>query len=354
MDFDGGRSTATALAQFTDDVNGALDQHKQVVVVYIDFRKAFDTLEHNQLIQAMEECGIAGPLSNWLRAYLTDRYLQTVVDKVTGDPARVSCGVPTGSVYGPVGYIMHVNSMCNVVKNCCIYMYADDTCLLYADKDLNVIERKLQQDFTNIIKWAHDNGIVINISKTKCMLIRSPHLKAESRAPRIIGHSYYCLHNDGAMCDCAELEVVQHYKYLGLVIENKFSWKKHIGIMCDKLRAVLVKLRHLSYVLDRATMYVVYFALVDSIISYGLGSYGQTFKTYLNKIKSLQKRFMKLLVDKKVKARCKDSDYEQLFIECKMLPVHEKFALFTIVEQFGCDEFKICKIGFSEKRIIKH
>lgn len=112
-----GRSTATALARFADDVNGSLNDRQQVVVVYIDFKKAFDTLDHRQLLCAMDECGISGPVNKWLQAYLSDRTLRTAVCGVTGSSAQIACGVPTGSVYGPGGYIMHVNSMCNVVKH---------------------------------------------------------------------------------------------------------------------------------------------------------------------------------------------------------------------------------------------
>lgn len=335
-----GRSTASVLARFTDDVNEALDQRKQVVVIYIDFKKAFDTLEHHQLLQAVEECGVGGPLKQWLRAYFTNRQLRTVIDGVTGEPAHMCCGVPTGSVFGPVGYIMHVNSMCNVVQNCRIYMYADDTCLLYADKNLSVIESKIQEDFTQIIKWTHDNGIIMNINKTKCMHIRSPYLKNICSAPRIVGHSFQCLHSDQVACSCPEIEVVEEYKYLGLVIDYNFSWKVHITNLCSKLRSVLVKFHYLSYVLSRETLYTVYYALVDSLLSYGLVSYGRTFKTYLDKIKALQIRFMKLLVDTNTKRRCKLSNYEELFLECKMLPVHEKVVLWIAVEQYGCEEFK--------------
>lgn len=344
-----GRSTATALAQFTDEINGALDKQKQVGVIFIDFKKAFDTLEHEQLLEAAEECGIAGPLNKWLRAYLAGRTLCTVVDGCSSTtPAPATCGVPTGSVCGPVAYIMHVNSMSNVVKNCKIYMYADDTCLVYADKDLSVIEKNIQEDFTNIVKWAHDNGIIINISKTKCMIIRSPYLKSVPRAPHITGHSYECLHRAAEApplsrrepCACAAIEVVSQYKYLGLTVDSKFSWSIHISNLCDKLRAVLVKFHQLSFALDRSTMYTVYYALVDSLLSYGLACYGHTFKTHLNKVKALQIRFMKLLVDKKTKYRCSMSNYEKLFIECKMLPVHERAMMLTLLDQYGSDEFK--------------
>ncbi|XP_063623101.1 uncharacterized protein LOC134795200 [Cydia splendana] len=95
----------------------------------------------------------------------------------TGEEANIVYGVPTGSVYGPVGYTMHVNSISNVVEHCSTYMYADDTCLVCADRDVAAIEQKMQSDINNILKWAHDNGIILNVTKTKCMLINSPKIK---------------------------------------------------------------------------------------------------------------------------------------------------------------------------------
>ncbi|KAF9787706.1 hypothetical protein SFRURICE_003191 [Spodoptera frugiperda] len=282
---------------------------------------------------------------------IIERALRTVVDGVVGEASDVTCGVPTGSVFGPVGYIMHVNSMCNVVQKCRIYMYADDTCLVYADRDLDVIERNIQDDLTNIIKWAHDNGIIININKTKCMYIRSPYLRTFDRQPRVVGHSYECLHGDAKYCTCAYVEVVEEYKYLGLVIDNSFSWKTHITHLCDKLRLVLVKFHHLSFVLDRATMYTVYYALVDSLLSYGLACYGNTFKTYLDRIKCLQIRFMKLLVDKNTKKRCKHNDYyDELFFVCNMLPVHQKVVLLLAVETFCNKDLKVKTVSMRPAR----
>ncbi|XP_063388313.1 myrosinase 1-like [Cydia fagiglandana] len=133
------------------------------MVVFIDFKKAFDTLDHEQLLQAMDECGIRGPTNQWFREYLKNRTLRTIINGTAGDEARVSLGVPTGSVYGPVGYIMHVNSVSNVIKNCKVVMYADDMCLLFAGRCVTDMVDKVQEDFENITRWAHDNGIILNI-----------------------------------------------------------------------------------------------------------------------------------------------------------------------------------------------
>ncbi|XP_064076260.1 uncharacterized protein LOC135194575 [Vanessa tameamea] len=90
--------TGTALAQFTDYVNNRLNEGKFVAAIFIDYKKAFDTLEHDVLLQAMQECGIRGPVNRWFKCYLENRYLCTTIDGTTGDDVRVTLGVPTGSL----------------------------------------------------------------------------------------------------------------------------------------------------------------------------------------------------------------------------------------------------------------
>lgn len=93
--------------------------------------------------------------------------------------------------------------------------------------------------------------------------------------------------------------MVERYRYLGLTVDSRFTWNAHVELVCDKLRAVLVKFHHLKYFTDRATLYTVYYALTESILSYGLSTYGLTFNTYLDKIKNFQIRFMKVLAARK-------------------------------------------------------
>ncbi|KAG7300644.1 hypothetical protein JYU34_014950 [Plutella xylostella] len=297
----------------------------------------------------MEECGIRGPLNNWLKSYLSNRSMQTVISGTRGSEANIRYGVPTGSVYGPVGYIMHVNSLSNVIENCKMFMYADDTCLLYAHKDLQIIQKCIQKDLENIIKWSHDNGIIINMTKTKCMHICSPYNKPKLNSLRVVGHSYDCLHSKCSdsihmdtsitACNCADIEFVEKFKYLGLTIDQNMSWKTHINNVCAKLRSALGKMYHLRGVVNRATLYSVYYALADSILSYGLSSYGCTFQTYLDQINSLQIRCMKLLVDKKTKKAC-HGEYNKLYSLCKMLPVQDKVKALIVLEEFSSEEFK--------------
>ncbi|KAG7310995.1 hypothetical protein JYU34_003848 [Plutella xylostella] len=336
--FQKGKSTSTLLSRFANDVNNHLNIKNKVGVIFIDFRKAFDTLDHEVLLKSMENCGIRGGLNDWFRQYLSYRKLTVKVNAHTGKCENVKYGVATGSVTGPTCYIMHVNSMPKVVKHCNIYMFADDTCLMYGHKDLNIIQQCLQQDFDNITRWAHDNGIILNVKKTNIMCISSS-FKNQCNGLVVKGHSYNCLHNN-VYCTCKPIEQVNECKYLGIIVDCKFSWKKHISLLVGKLRILLRKFHQLKYCVSRSVLYCLYFALVDSLISYGIITYGGSFKTYINKIKQLQIRFLKILVDKKVKQQYKDN-YEGLFKKCNVIPVDKKYLLEIAKEEYWDNRYKI-------------
>lgn len=337
-----GRSTVTALTHFSEVINESLNSGKQVLCLFIDYKKAFDTLDHNVLVQAMEECGIGGPANAWFKNYLTNRAIQTAIEGTKGAEARVTLGVPTGSVYGPVGYIMFVNSVVNVVQKCKVFMYADDMCLFYASNNMEEARCQLQNDFENIIKWAHDNGIIINVKKTKCLHIYSPYNRIAKTVDYtqigIVGHTYDCLHRNKLDCDCAFLDYVDRCKYLGLLVDHNFNFKFHVEELCRKLRIVLGKIYQLKKVVSKEVLLVVYYALADSLISYGLTVYGRTFSTYIKDIGNLQTGLVKYLVDSKTKNMY--NDYSKLFPVCKILPVEVKIRYLISLENYYLDEYK--------------
>ncbi|XP_047999638.1 uncharacterized protein LOC125236756 [Leguminivora glycinivorella] len=109
----------------------------------------------------MRECGVGEPLSQWFSDYLTARSYRVKVGSTVGDEQAVRCGVPQGSGCGPVCYLLHVNSLCGVLRHCSPHMFADDLCVLRAGAadDLAGVCRAVQQDVDAVLKWSHDNGI---------------------------------------------------------------------------------------------------------------------------------------------------------------------------------------------------
>lgn len=157
----------------------------------------------------------------------------------------------------------------------------------------------MQNNYNLICKWAHDVGLVINAQKTKFIHIHSSH-NVPITSPAIMAHTHECFHSSriSLNCQCPLLEKVNQHTYLGIVIDNRFSWKPHIDLVCSKLRSLLSRLFILKHKLPYKICRTLYLALAQSVISYGLSSYGRTYKTHLNSIYALQLRLLKTIIPK--------------------------------------------------------
>ncbi|KAJ8721571.1 hypothetical protein PYW07_002346 [Mythimna separata] len=332
--FQPNKSTSQLLSKFTDEVNESLNDKNHVILLFIDFSKAFDTLRHDTLLKKLDDTGIRGPLLEWCRDYLRNRKYKVRIDNESSNSIKVTEGTAQGSVLGPLHYLTYVNDMEHVVNHCSIYQYAHDTCLVAAHKDVNVAAQWLQEDFTQLSKWAHDAGLVLNASKTKIIHVHFSHLK-QTAPVRIIAHSHSCLHSTSPCTGlCEAIEQVTHHTYLGLVVDHRFNWGFHVDSVCDKLRAILAKFYILKYKIPLKILLNMYVALAESIVAYGITSYGRTFKSYTERISKLQVRLLKSIVPKKIKLKCKENVIE-LFKYCKVLPVQTRFNMAILIEQFN-------------------
>ena len=143
-------------------------------MILIDLQKAFDTFDHDILLQKLYAIGFSKHMVNWFRSYLFNISFLVNLGNDFSQPASVSCGVPQGSVLGPLLFLIYVNDMSQAVK-CDLFLYADDTCLVCQHKDINKIENQLNEDFSNICDWFVDNKLSIHFGedKTKSILFAS-------------------------------------------------------------------------------------------------------------------------------------------------------------------------------------
>lgn len=135
-------------------------------------------------------------------------------------------------------------------------------------------------------------------------------------------------------CDCTRIQTVKEHMYIGLIIDHRFNWAPHINYVCNKLRAILSKFSILKYKLPYKTLRLLYLALADSVIDYGISSYGRTYKTYTDKISDLQIRLLKTIVPNKIRISHSD-DYTQLFKYCKVLPVQIKARIAILCQEYN-------------------
>ena len=192
-------------------------------ILFIDLKKAFDTIDHEILLSKLELYGFKCVSLNLFRDYLSDRTQVTVINNVNSETSFISCGVPQGSILGPLLFLLYINDLpnCNLLSD--VRMYADDTNLTFASKDPNELFSSLTHDLGNLKQWLDSNRLSLNVLKTKCLftgtrqkislLPSDPHISLD-------GHS---------------IERVNSYKCLGVQVDETLSWEAHISEVIGKV-----------------------------------------------------------------------------------------------------------------------
>ena len=167
-------STNLCLSFLTDKILKGFDEGLLTGMILIDLQKAFDTINHEILFKKLKAMGFSEGCITWFQSYLSERIFFISIENLLSDYGRISCGVPQGSILGPLLFLIYVNDMPQAV-NSNLLLYADDSCLMFQHKDVEEIEKVLNNDFENICDWFVDNKLSIHFGedKTKSILFAS-------------------------------------------------------------------------------------------------------------------------------------------------------------------------------------
>ena len=236
-------STDTCLSYLTNKVQTGFEEGLLTGMVLIDLQKAFDTIDHGILLDKMKYLGFSTSTIDWFNSYLTNRSFIVNVGKEYSSPGKLSCGVPQGSILGPLLFLLYVNDMPQAV-NSELLLYADDTCLIYTAKDTKTIEEQLNSDFNSLCEWFVDNKLSIHFGedKTKSILFGTKrHLKNQTDLDIKYG----------------DIKIKQHNKvtYLGCILDSNLSGEsmatKVLGLVNGRLKFLYRKQRFLTFSLRR-------------------------------------------------------------------------------------------------------
>ena len=167
-------SCETALLQMTNKCLGAINNNEMVGMVMIDFRKAFDLVDHTLLLKKLKYYKISEETISWFSSYLLKRKQKVFVNNKLSDPEDIICGVPQGSILGPLLFLIFINDLPLNIDNVFTDLYADDTTLYCTGKSQTFIEKQLQAALHELSTWCKQNGMLINTAKTKVMLLTTP------------------------------------------------------------------------------------------------------------------------------------------------------------------------------------
>ena len=209
------RSCVTQLLECIEEWTIAIDEGKQVDIIYLDFKAAFDKVAHKRLLKKVWSIGIRGKVYQWIKNFLCDRYQRVKINGVYSEWKRVTSGVPQGSVLGPVLFLIYINDLPDVM-NCAMKMFADDT-KLYSEitpKAEDIGEQILQDNVFNACNWAIKWQMTFNTGKCKTMHIGN---KKELE--------YFMQDSDGQV---VKIKQVEYEKDLGVIIDENLNFRKHI------------------------------------------------------------------------------------------------------------------------------
>ena len=248
-------STSTAVGQFSDSVLRSMDKGMVTGVVFLDLAKAFDTVDHQILLQKLGGYGISETSLEWFESYLSARTQVTVHGQCTSKPAQVPIGVAQGSILGPLLFLIYINDLPDVLQHADITTYADDTAIYCSSSCSKDLELKLNYDLEKVCNWLKDNHLTLNVTKSNFMLIGSSQ-KLSSM-------------NDITICaDDKPLDSVHSIKYLGVTINENLTWEDHIDKVCSKIRSKICILTRIKRYLPKVARITFYNAFILPIFDY--------------------------------------------------------------------------------------
>lgn len=287
--FRSSHSTESALIHMTDAWLHAINDGNIIGCLLVDFRKAFDLVDHNLLLQKLKHYKINNLSLSWFESYLTNRTQQVKVNGSTSRTENIKCGVPQGSILGPLLFLIFINDLPLYLNDSIrsVDLYADDTTLYDIGIDKNKVENNLQQALDKLQTWCLENGMVININKTKLMLISS-----RQKKNNMIDDNFKLMFAD------LELQVTRCEKILGVHLDDNLTWTDHFQHLSKKISSYLWLLSQIKAYLPLQHRMLFYNAYIKSHFEYCCVIWGNSSKSNMYKIEKLQRRACKMILGK--------------------------------------------------------
>ena len=200
-------STDTALTYLADQIRFNMDKNYYTGVVLLDLQKAFDTVNHDILLKKLKAIGINDTTYAWFSSYLKERKQFVELNGVKSSLQTITCGVPQGSIMGPLMFTIYVNDMKTSVL-CDLYLNADDSAMVCSGKNVLEIEQTLSHELSKVQKWLEINRLSLHLGKTESILFGKKKMLKKEQKLRV-------------KCNGFEIESKDEIKYLGLVMDQE-------------------------------------------------------------------------------------------------------------------------------------
>ena len=271
--------------EITESIRKALDASKFACGIFIDLQKAFDTVNHNILIDKLKHYGIRGTANTWFQSYLSNRRQFVSIQGFDSTHLPIEHGVPQGSVLGPLLFLIYINDLHKAIKYSSVCHFADDTNLLNINTSPKCLQKQINIDLKFLYKWLLANKISLNCSKTELIFFHKP------RSP-ITGFDFRIKLNVHRLFPSDSI------KYLGIFLDSYLSGTHHCDQLIKKLKRANGMLSKVRHYVPQCELKSIYYAIFSSHMVYGCQVWGQRNKLNANKldvIAKLQDRAIRII-----------------------------------------------------------
>jgi len=277
-------STETCLIHLFDHIKTQSSKGLYTGMIMLDLQKAFDTVDHSILCNKLQTMGIKS--IKWFKSYLTERKQKVKVYDVESNFQTVTCGVPQGSILGPLLFLCYVNDMStSISSDCKLLLYADDSTILFSHRNPEVISKKLGKELQSCSQWLVDNKLSLHLGKTECILFGSKRKLAK-------------VDNFQVSCNNHTIPAQNCVKYLGLNIDRFLSGETIVNNILQKVNARLKFLYRHGRCLSENSRKTLFTALVQCHFDYACSAwYSCLCKKFKNKLQVFQNKSVRFIKD---------------------------------------------------------
>ena len=293
-------STDTCLSYLNNKILQGFETGMFTGMILIDLQKAFDTIDHKIFLDKIACLGFSDSAILWFKSYLQDRSFSVNIGKEYSDPGNLSCGVPQGSILGPLIFLLYVNDMARAV-DCDLLLYADDSCLISRDTDVERIENNLNRNFNSLCNWFVENKLSIHFGEDKTKSILFARKKYKNLKKMNIRRG--------------DIEIKQHsvVTYLGSVLDENLSGESMATKMLGKINGKLKFLYRKRNFLDSSLRRLLLNALIQPHFDYACSSwYPMLNKRLSKKIQVAQNKCIRFYLNLKNTAHVGATEFKSI------------------------------------------
>ena len=276
-----GISTADAISSLSEFLYDSLNNRFSTITVFVDFRRAFDTVNIEILLRKLYSYGIRGISHKLFSSYLANRSHFTLVNGASSSVRSSRIGVPQGSVLGPLLFLIYINDLPNVSKVSNTVLFADDTTLSFKNANINELFKICNIEMANFSKWAVANRLSINTEKTFYCVVSNRNLNYNSY-PNVL-------------LDGQNIDRVEKLRFLGVIFDDQLKFNHHIDFISKKVSKSTGILNRIKNHVPHSILKLLYSSLIYSHFSYCNLIWGGTFSSHIQRLVLLQKKSIRII-----------------------------------------------------------